>query len=703
MPETLETLPPLREELELFKAAAAFDGAPTWTLYDPANQKFYRLNKLETEILSHWGLVSPELILEQLVKHCFNHATIDDIVAVLKFLNEHNLLQQHGQQALQQRLKQAQAAKQHWLKKLLHHYLFFKIPIFRPDKFLSRSYPAIKWLYQPSALYILISVLIINLFLLIDRWGMFSQTFLHFFSTEGFIYYSVALIFSKILHELGHAYTAHRYGCKVSSMGVAFLVMWPMLYTDTSDAWKLSSRNQRLAIGGAGMGIEVALAIVCTSLWHFLPDGMLRSSVFLMATTTWIMTLLVSLNPFMRFDGYFLFSDYLGVANLQHRAFALARWRLRRLLFAFTDAIPEKFPDKLHKTLLIYAWSTWVYRFFLFLGIALMVYYFFFKLLGLFLMLVEVTWFILLPITKELSYWIKQREQMHFNKNTLITFSVVLLFILALFIPWQSRIEAPALLSVAKHTELFMPLAAKLNKVLVTEGQSVKKGQVLLQFDSDDIEAQLQQQKIKIEVLRWQISFHGQETTLINNRQILLSELASAETEYQSLIDEQQKLVITAPFAGKVLNLNEILKQGQWFAKDESLLMLAEFDEHQLEAYVSEEYLMQIKNGNNARFFPEQIQNPAIDAKIISIDKGAAMSLKPAFSSRYTGNIAVQENHSELIPQSAVYRVLLKLDVKQSQYMQTLRGYVMMDAEAQTLASLLWKRIAGALIKELGL
>jgi len=89
-----------------------------------------------------------------------------------------------------------------------------------------------------------------------------------------------------------------------------------------------------LAIGAAGMIVEIAIAILCTSLWHFLPDGAVRSSVFSIATATWVLTLLINLNPFMRFDGYFLLSDYLGVANLQQRAFSLARWRLRELLFA---------------------------------------------------------------------------------------------------------------------------------------------------------------------------------------------------------------------------------------------------------------------------------------------------------------------------------------------------------------------------------
>ena len=57
--------------------------------------------------------------------------------------------------------------------------------------------------------------------------------------------------------------------------------------------------------------------------------------------TTWISTLLINASPFMRFDGYFILSDALGVVNLHERCFDYARWHLRRVLFGLPDAPPE--------------------------------------------------------------------------------------------------------------------------------------------------------------------------------------------------------------------------------------------------------------------------------------------------------------------------------------------------------------------------
>ena len=161
------------------------------------------------------------------------------------------------------------------------------------------------------------------------------------FSFEGAVYFTLSLILLKAAHELGHALTASRFGCYVPNMGVAFMLMMPLLYTDVTDSWRLSSRRQRLLIGVAGIAVELALACFATFLWVFLPDGSARGIAFMVATTGWVLSLAFNLNPCLKFDGYYLLADLIGVDNLQPRAFALGRWKLRQILFAPTLEPPE--------------------------------------------------------------------------------------------------------------------------------------------------------------------------------------------------------------------------------------------------------------------------------------------------------------------------------------------------------------------------
>jgi putative peptide zinc metalloprotease protein len=54
--------------------------------------------------------------------------------------------------------------------------------------------------------------------------------------------------------------------------------------------------------------------------------GLLRSTAFVIAAISWVMTLTINLNILMRFDGYYMLSDLLGVEILQNRSFALGQW-----------------------------------------------------------------------------------------------------------------------------------------------------------------------------------------------------------------------------------------------------------------------------------------------------------------------------------------------------------------------------------------
>ncbi|MFV0371668.1 MAG: site-2 protease family protein [Azonexus sp.] len=217
--------------------------------------------------------------------------------------------------------------------------------------------------------------------------------------------FALALVVSKTLHELGHAVVATRLGVRVAHMGVAFLVMWPMLYTDTGESWRLRSHRQRLAISIAGVSVEMALAGLATLAWALLDDGALRQAALYLATTGWVLSLALNASPFMRFDGYFILSDVLDFPNLHERAGAQARVWLRRNLLGLNDPWPEMLARKTRRALIVFAFTTWLYRLIVFLDIALMVYFFFFKALGIFLMLVELVWFIARPAWSELAVW----------------------------------------------------------------------------------------------------------------------------------------------------------------------------------------------------------------------------------------------------------------------------------------------------------
>lgn len=395
--------------------------------------------------------------------------------------------------------------------------------------------PLVSWLYSKWVATAVLAAGVFGLYLVSRQWDTFHATFLHFFSPDGAVLYALALIGAMVLHELGHAYTAVRYGCRVPSMGVALLVLFPVLYTDVTDAWRLASRRQRLAIGAAGMLTELGIAALSTLAWSFMPEGPWRSAAFILATVTWVMTLAINLSPFMRFDGYYLLADWWGVDNLQSRAFSLARWKLRQLLFSVPEQKPETVPPPVERRLILYAWATWVYRLIVFTGIALLVYHLFFKLLGVVLFAVEIVWFIALSVARELKVWWGLRRAAIRTHRTLVLGTVVAALLTLLCVPWSGHVRFPAVLGPTQHSTLYAPSAARIARSSLLPGKVVRAGEVLVQLESPALIEEIELSAKRVEFYRLQSLRAATTEEKLSDLRVVMPQLAAERSRLDGL------------------------------------------------------------------------------------------------------------------------------------------------------------------------
>ncbi|MCW2242492.1 HlyD family efflux transporter periplasmic adaptor subunit [Azospirillum canadense] len=697
-------MPPLREELILHPGPRAPGGAPTWTLQDPSSNRFFRIGWAELEMLARWDRGTPDAIAAAVSAETTLRVSPGQVEGFARFLWTQGLLQAFGDGALGRLKAHAAAAKPPFLTWLLHTYLSFRIPLVRPDRFLRATMPLVALLYTRLFLALTVLAALVGGALVLRQWDAFLGTFPHFFTLEGAALAGLVLGGAKLAHELGHAYTARRFGCRVPSMGIVFLVLWPVPYTDVTDAWRLVSRRQRLAIGAAGMAAELVLAAYATLVWSFLPDGPLRSVAFLLAGSTWLLTLAVNLNPLMRFDGYFLLSDWLDVPNLQDRAFALARWRLRETLFGLGEAPPEALPAHKRRVMLAYAYATWLYRFFLFLGIALLVYHLFFKLLGLFLMMVEIGWFILRPIQKELKAWAERRARFRPNRRLAVTVAAALTAVGLLLVPWRGTVNAPAVLRAEQQASIFVPKGARLVEVGAVSGGAVEAGQPLFRFDSPDLAHDRAQAERKAEVARWRTEVQSLDRSLLERTQAGWRELEAAQAEARGLAEEEAKLTVTAPFAGVVQDVADPLSPGEWLPEGMKLATVVSPRSPLIEAYVAEEDLARVPTGASGAFLADAGEDRWIPARVVAIAATSSRTLpEPAVASVYGGTVPTRITRGDvLVPESPVYRVLLRPEEGAATPARITRGMVRMDGAAESMVARLWRIAVGVVLRESG-
>jgi len=697
--------PYLRDDLRLLEGASQEDGSPGWLLYDPLRHCYFDLGLAAFRLLKLWrGGEKSDQVLERAQSTGLD-VTQTELDGFMKFLVGNGLTVSRGPEGVRQLTRDRAQAQKGWFNWLIHHYLFVRIPLVRPDAWLDRTLPWVAPLFN-NRLRRLIHVLgCIGLLLALRQWQEFRATFLYFFSWDGLAFYGVTLFFVKVAHELGHAFASKRRGCRVASMGIAFLVMFPFLYTDTTDSWRLRSHRQRLSIVLAGMLTELHLALIATFLWSCLPDGPARSAAFFVATTSWVTSLAINLSPFMRFDGYYALADWLRAKNLQPRAFALGRWKLRECLFGLGERPPEPLPDGRRRIFIFYAWTTWVYRFFLFIGIALLVYYFFFKALGVVLFVVEIIWFILLPLRRELQEWWKRRTLFNWNRHSVITVMLLSVLFLLGVVPWRATLRLPAVLEAERFTRLYPPEPAQVTEIRTQAGAHVARGDVLALLESPDLVHKARLVKRRLAWIKTRIDRRGGSREDLQFVLVLQSERAQQESMLTGLKARMQQLTIRAPFSGKVTQL-KILRPGQWVSRTDPLIALVAATNHQVIALVPETDLNRITAGAEASFIPSDGQTAVVTLRVISVDEAAIATLPYlALASTHGGTLATRQVDQEgvhLRPEQALYRVVLKpVDpVRPANWL--LPGIVHVDGKPRSWLAHIARQSAAVLVRESG-
>ncbi|MCP4700682.1 MAG: HlyD family efflux transporter periplasmic adaptor subunit [Gammaproteobacteria bacterium] len=705
--EADKPLPPLRSDLDFYPGARTAEGAPTWVIYDSARHRYFSIGRLEFQLLRYWENQSPVGLALKIEQAAGVHASPAQIDNLKTFLEKQQLLRRDTPEDIGYLLKQEQMLRPAASSWLLHRYLFFRIPLWHPDRFLNATLPLVRFLFTPSFMAMIAVCALAGFYLVSRQWETFLSTFPYFFSLPGMVTFAVTLFFAKIIHELGHAYTAKYYGLNVPTIGLALIVMWPVLYTDTSDAWKLTSRYQRLRIDAAGIAAELTLAVFATLLWSFFPDGPVRSALFMVAAVTWMMTLLVNLNPCMRFDGYYLLGDLLGVSNLQDRSFALGRWRLREGLFALGDPPPERLPVKRRRTLIIYAYSTWIYRLFLFIGIALLVYYFFFKLAGIALMFIELAWFIGRPVYKEVAYWFSRRKDMCWNRHTVLSLFLLSALLALLVVPWQTTVEAPAIYRTQNRHNIYAPAPARIHAIHIRPGQTVAADELLFVLEDPDIDHNLESAQRKETLLRLQLDLQAADRVYLERSHVLQNQLAETQAKIQSYQAQKARLQIRAPFAGKIADMADALRTGRWINPELLLALLADRDSSEITAFVEENDLPAITVGETGRFYPDTPDAPVIDATITDVYSANISQLQAGdhyVASVHEGELPVRETSPRLlIPHEATYRIRLLVQADVDTPDRVYRGTVVLQTPyRRSLLQRAWTLVWAVFIRESG-
>jgi putative peptide zinc metalloprotease protein len=305
---------------ELITSRQVFENKTYYVIKDPITQRFFRVGEPEYFIIKSLdGKTSKEKIIEKLHHELNVKVSPETLDKFIERLEKAGFLEG---EISQRELSKLQYRARKERKSVFRRIFFLKVKAFDPDRFLDRLLNRVRFLFTPSFFVFSFLVIILGLIITLSNWGDLGYSFRGLYRITTIFKLWVAIFLIGIIHELGHALTCKHFGGEVREMGFLLIYLQPAFFTNVSDAWLFKEKSKKLWVTFAGIYVHLFLWASATVLWRITDiETGLNSFLFVMMLASGII-LLFNFNPLMKFDAYYLLSDYLEIPNLRKKAFA---------------------------------------------------------------------------------------------------------------------------------------------------------------------------------------------------------------------------------------------------------------------------------------------------------------------------------------------------------------------------------------------
>ncbi len=495
--------PCLRPELQLEEDQGRSDesslaGTPgrRWTVFDPISRQVKRIGELE-----YWFLT-----------RCKGQADLQALY--LQFRSEYpaNALEWQqcrdmfrmlyaNQMFLSATPDQVEAANNTgWIRRLVTSSVSWRMRGVNLDKLLGQWASASDMFFSKTALLSwLLSASIVGSLVLLNfhRFSGFSLIDDFFRSIGTSLSLLLVFVITRALHELGHALCAKRFGVYCPDVGLLFVLGTPCLYCDVSESWRLHARWKRAAVAAAGMYMELILATVAGCVWLFTVDGPWNAVALQVMLVCSVSTIAINANPLMRFDGYYILSDWLDEVQLRQRADEMSlQWLAYWILEAPFRPIAAVHRIKPH--LVVFSIAGWLYRFALALTIcyliAMVYQHWNLAWLGKLMAVLLAVSLCLGPVVRFFSaLWLRSRSAWHRWRFSILS---ALLVALLFFLPLPNRQFGDGWVQPKQISWVYASLPGYLEKFEVDSGSHVRAG--------DSVASVLNQESVSnLRAARW--------------------------------------------------------------------------------------------------------------------------------------------------------------------------------------------------------
>ena len=549
-----DTVPPLRNDLRIIPQH--YRGELCYVVKDPVTLDYYRLGEIEYAILQCFqkGL-GVEEAREEVYEKTGAEVTNSEVYKFVRQLRHSNLLKSKGMSDVPRLVETRRKQKKQGWKQFVSNYLFITIPLWDPDETLEKLLPYFRFFLRPFFLICCLALGLGALWVVVTNFSVLVADAFSVLSGWNIAILSGVVFGMKIFHEMGHALTCKHFGGEVHAIGPAFLVFQPCMYTDTSDAWLLPNKWDRLKVTGAGIASEFLLAAIAALVWVSSEPGFLKQLSYTTMVASSVSSILFNANPLLRFDGYYMMSDLLEIPNMRSKTNNYLGYLFERYMLGIKNANrPDMNPDD-RFVYVTYGIARFVYRIFIVVMIGFFLYSLF-EPLGIATWLSSFYGMIVAPTWKRGKKVAREYKRGGLRVKYMLFLALATAMVAGIcFIPIKYTISAPCVLSPQAMTVVRTKEAGRIARIPVKHGERVKKGQVLVRMENPELRRKLQRTREKLREVRAEIRM----TLNTNMAKYLLKQskkrkLKASLKELKSRVDN---LILRAPHEGTIVNVHQ--------------------------------------------------------------------------------------------------------------------------------------------------
>lgn len=637
----------LRPRGDLEVGVREFGGRPVRVVIDRARSRFYRLGEAEHVFLS---------LLD-------GHTTFAAALGKTAALMKDQALDEQGAAAFCGWLVQsglattdqargadrivAESTKAEKRRDQAHWgMLYQRIPLFRPAPWLDKLEPLAQLLFHPLVAVAWLVLVGAGCLSLLAHWDEFTGGAEQIVSRGNWLWLAAAWLLLKAWHELGHALACQRYGGHVRECGVAVILFAPLPYVDVSSSWFFASKWRRMLVAASGLLFELPVAAIAAVAWSQLEPGLARQNALNLVYAAGFTTLVFNANPLMKFDAYYLLSDFWEIPNLSQRGAKAVARILGGLLLGQAET-SAGFPEDRPLTVALYGAAAATWRILVTCGIILAADAMFYGAGAPLAWLAVFAW-VVRPMWRFVrSTWSRpaqERPTLWRVATSVLVVGVFLSLALA-HAPWSGRVSVVAVIDHYPRTEVRAPVAGFVDEVLVESGDWVEAGELLARLRNEDLKNEhlLAALEVRRSAARASRYLARQEISAWQVEQETWTALRKREAELTSQV---AALDVAAPTAGRVLGDSPRRILGSYRRAGELLAVVGASSRKELLAQVGQRDLDAFQramgqsvwvhvDGDGIRRFTGRL--------IEAAPKGERQLVHPALGANYGGHLDVRE------------------------------------------------------------